>query len=341
MPSRRGQALVRRLWVGKPRSTRSGLHQPYYWRLGQENTRRQPALHNSQTRAAKVAAQEEYSEAHRELKRCTRAIKRGHIHNLAKTSRRSCSTEKYETPVWHHQEVCGKIPADRQAASVESTPGHTHWDPLQPLWEDMRGRTTAWQLEEGPNIKSPKKGDLRDCEHYSGIMLLSVPGKGLHRILLERMKTAVESKLRDHQAGFSQNRSWLTTSPHYPSSSSNPWSGIPHSISASQTKRRRLRCRQGNPLETAWPLWYPQENPLSNRVQLSGNAMQSCAWMAVFRWFRYQDWRPSWAFDVALPLYACGRLDHEILKKVGMAYSRHCGLSLILTLPMTLHRCRT
>ena len=40
-----------------------------------------------------------------------------------------------------------------------------------------------------------------------GIMLLSTPGKVLNRILLERMKEAVDPKLRDQQAGFRRNRS--------------------------------------------------------------------------------------------------------------------------------------
>lgn len=38
-------------------------------------------------------------------------------------------------------------------------------------------------------------------------MLLSVPGKVLNRNLLERMKEAMESTLRDQQAGFYRNRS--------------------------------------------------------------------------------------------------------------------------------------
>ena len=38
-------------------------------------------------------------------------------------------------------------------------------------------------------------------------MLLSTPGKVLNRILLERMKEAVDPKLRDQQAGFRRNRS--------------------------------------------------------------------------------------------------------------------------------------
>ena len=63
------------------------------------------------------------------------------------------------------------------------------------------------QWKEGLVIKLPKKGDLRDCSNYRGIMLLSVPGKVLNRILLERMKEAVDPKLRDQQAGFRKNRS--------------------------------------------------------------------------------------------------------------------------------------
>ena len=37
-------------------------------------------------------------------------------------------------------------------------------------------------------------------------MLLSMPGKVLNSVLLERMKEAVDPKLRDHQAGFRRNR---------------------------------------------------------------------------------------------------------------------------------------
>ena len=56
-------------------------------------------------------------------------------------------------------------------------------------------------------IKIPKKGDLTNCDNYRGIMLLSVPGKVLNRILLERMKASVDPQLRDQQAGFRSNRS--------------------------------------------------------------------------------------------------------------------------------------
>ena len=54
-----------------------------------------------------------------------------------------------------------------------------------------------------PPPPPPKKKDLRDCSNYRWIMLLSTPGKVLNRVLLERMKEAVDPK----QAGFRRNRS--------------------------------------------------------------------------------------------------------------------------------------
>ncbi len=66
-------------------------------------------------------------------------------------------------------------------------------------------RSVDWT--EGTLIKLQKKGDLRNCSNYRGIMLLSVPGKVLNRIILERMKMTVDIQLRDEQAGFRKNRS--------------------------------------------------------------------------------------------------------------------------------------
>lgn len=44
-------------------------------------------------------------------------------------------------------------------------------------------------------VKVPKKGDLAECNNHRGIMLLSVLGKVLNSILLERMKAAVDALL--------------------------------------------------------------------------------------------------------------------------------------------------
>ena len=54
---------------------------------------------------------------------------------------------------------------------------------------------------------TPKKGDLSQCSNYRGISLLSVPGKIFNRVILNRLKNAVDTKLRDNQAGFRRNRS--------------------------------------------------------------------------------------------------------------------------------------
>ena len=71
-----------------------------------------------------------------------------------------------------------------------------------------------WEIEdipkdrkEGHIIKLPKKGDLSNCDSYQGITLLSIKGKIFNRVLLERMKDAVDEKLRDNQACFRSNRS--------------------------------------------------------------------------------------------------------------------------------------
>ena len=66
---------------------------------------------------------------------------------------------------------------------------------------------TNKQKKNKKQKKKQKNGDLRDCSKYREFMLLSTPGKVLNRILLERMKEAVDPKLRDQQAGFWRNRS--------------------------------------------------------------------------------------------------------------------------------------
>ena len=61
------------------------------------------------------------------------------------------------------------------------------------------------EWKEGYLIKIPKRPDR--CDNYRGITLLSVPGKILNRIILERMKGKVDQTLREQQAGFKQDRS--------------------------------------------------------------------------------------------------------------------------------------
>ena len=60
---------------------------------------------------------------------------------------------------------------------------------------------------DGIIIPLPKKGDLRDCNNWRGITLLSVPGKVMAGIILNRIKDAVDEVLRQQQAGFRKGRS--------------------------------------------------------------------------------------------------------------------------------------
>ena len=80
-----------------------------------------------------------------------------------------------------------EIPAEAIKADIE-TAVQLLYSLFSKIWEKEE---VPAQWKEGIIIKLPKKGDLRDCSNYRGIMLLSTPGKALNRILLERMKEAV------------------------------------------------------------------------------------------------------------------------------------------------------
>ena len=56
-------------------------------------------------------------------------------------------------------------------------------------------------------IKLPKKGDLSQCKNWRGIMLLNMASKVFCRVILERIKTALDRKLREEQAEFRAGRS--------------------------------------------------------------------------------------------------------------------------------------
>ena len=52
-----------------------------------------------------------------------------------------------------------------------------------------------------------KKGNLSNCNNWRGITLLSIPGKVLSIILLNRLKDSIDLKLKEQQVGFRSNRS--------------------------------------------------------------------------------------------------------------------------------------
>ena len=57
----------------------------------------------------------------------------------------------------------------------------------------------AWK--KGLIIKLPKKGNLKDCKNSRGITLLSLVGKILGRIVIDRGRSGADKRLRKEQAG--------------------------------------------------------------------------------------------------------------------------------------------
>ena len=70
-----------------------------------------------------------------------------------------------------------------------------------------------WRHEKIPNnwkrgliIKLAKKGNLKECKNFRGITLLSVVGKVLGRIIIDRIRGGIDSRLRKEQARYRRGR---------------------------------------------------------------------------------------------------------------------------------------
>ena len=55
-------------------------------------------------------------------------------------------------------------------------------------------------------MKIPKKGALKNCNNWRGIILLSVPSKILAKLIIRRISEAVDQRLRQEQAGLRKGR---------------------------------------------------------------------------------------------------------------------------------------
>lgn len=75
---------------------------------------------------------------------------------------------------------------------------------INKIWNEEK-LPEEWQ--QGIIVKIPKKGDHTKCENWRAITLLSVISKVMARIILERIKTKIETRLRQNQAGFRTRRS--------------------------------------------------------------------------------------------------------------------------------------
>ena len=95
------------------------------------------------------------------------------------------------------------IPPEALKADVQTSTEMIH-PLLMKIWENEQ---IPMEWKKGYLMKLPKKGDLSSCNNWRGIKLLSIPCKFLTRIILERMKKALDETLREEQAGFRQDRS--------------------------------------------------------------------------------------------------------------------------------------
>ena len=71
----------------------------------------------------------------------------------------------------------------------------------------------VWKSEKIPDkwkrgliIKLPKKRNLKECKNWRGITLLSVVGKILGQIVIDRIRNGVHIRLRNEQAGYRKGR---------------------------------------------------------------------------------------------------------------------------------------
>ena len=101
-----------------------------------------------------------------------------------------------------------------ESAGVDNIPAEL----VQAGGEDVINALTTicnkiWQTEEWPTpwiqslvITLPKKGNLRKCQNYRTISLISHPSKVMLKIILNRLKPQAEI-IAEEQAGFRAGRS--------------------------------------------------------------------------------------------------------------------------------------
>ena len=92
---------------------------------------------------------------------------------------------------------------------------------VEVLHRSMEQRKMAKKLDRILNYYNTKKGNLKKCNNYHTIYLISHPSKVLLQIILSRLKTQAESIMAEEQAGFRQGEAPLNKSSIYESSMRN------------------------------------------------------------------------------------------------------------------------
>ncbi|CAI2724458.1 unnamed protein product [Schistosoma spindalis] len=89
-------------------------------------------------------------------------------------------------------------PAETLKSDTEVTTNMLHLLSKK-IWEEEQ---VPMDWKEGHLIKIRKKGDLRECENYRGITLLSIPGKVFNRV--------AEPDERRSRCPTSRSTSWIS-----------------------------------------------------------------------------------------------------------------------------------
>ena len=115
------------------------------------------------------------------------------------------------------------IPPEALKGDVQTSTEMIH-PLLMKIWESEQ---IPEEWRKGYLVKLPKKGDLSSCNNWRGIMLLSVPSKILTRIILERLKKALDETLREEPRHVFA-KTDPAQLPHCELSWSSRWNGRPH-----------------------------------------------------------------------------------------------------------------
>ena len=97
----------------------------------------------------------------------------------------------------------GEAAEDRIQAELLKSGGSAVIDWLTELLEEVWStRQIPQEWKDATLVPLHKKKDKKICDNYRGVALLSVPGKVLALIILERLQTIIDPQLLEAQCGF-------------------------------------------------------------------------------------------------------------------------------------------
>ena len=94
-------------------------------------------------------------------------------------------------------------------------------------------------------ILLPEKGNLKQCQNYRTVSLISNPSKIMLRIILSRLKAKAEELLAEELAGFRPGRSTVTDrqwSSHHAEAPTTPARSVPQLNKKKKTKKKKKKA---------------------------------------------------------------------------------------------------